>query len=96
MTQALLHLTAIAAGFLCLTGCGTNSVDRGRVEALVTDKKPVVSAAVLSEPQGPTEIPRGAPLITQWELWAEDRDRLDACVMLSAAKTTTIKALQEK
>lgn len=88
-------MAAIAAGFLCLTGCGTNSVDRGRVEVLVAGKKPVVSVAVLSEPQGPTEIPRGAPLTTQWELWAEDRDRLDACVMLSAAKTTIIQALQE-
>lgn len=96
MKTQLTRLLVIAAAILCLTGCGTNFVDRGRVDALVADRKPVVSAAVLSVPQGPTAIPQGAPLTTQWELWGEDRDRLDACVMLSAAQRTTIEALQER
>jgi hypothetical protein len=63
---------------------------------LVQDQKPVVSAAVLAEPEGKTKIPERAPLVTQWELWAEDRDRLDACLMLSAAQRLTIEALQER
>jgi len=55
----------------------------------------VVSAALLSGAQGKTEIPRGAALETQWALWAEDRGRLDACVMLADAKTDVIKAMGE-
>jgi hypothetical protein len=66
------------------------------VQALVPDQKPVVPAAVLAKPEGKTQIPERAPLVTQWELWAEDRDRLDACVMLSTAQRMTIEALQER
>ncbi|MGQ2968897.1 MAG: hypothetical protein ACT6RF_09130 [Allorhizobium sp.] len=56
----------------------------------------MVSAAVLAEPQGKTALPEKLSLPVSWELWGEDRDRLDACVMLSAAKTKTIEALQER
>lgn len=66
------------------------------VQALVQDQKPVVSAAVLAEPAGKTTLPEKLSLPVSWELWGEDRDRLDACVMLSAAKTKTIEALQER
>lgn len=83
---------SIAALALCLTACGTRSVDRSP-GALAERPKPVVSAALLSGAQGKTEIPRGATLETQWALWAEDRGRLDACVMLADAKTDVIKAL---
>jgi hypothetical protein len=62
----------------------------------VAEQKPIVSAAILATPEGKTAIPRGAPLTTLFALWGEDRDRLDACVMLSNAQRTTIEALQER
>ena len=66
------------------------------VEALVEDRKPVVSAAVLAKPEGKTALPDKLSVVTGWELWGEDRDRLDACVMLSTAQRMTIEALQDR
>lgn len=56
----------------------------------------MVPAAVLAEPEGKTALPEKLTVAKGWELWGEDRDRLDACVMLSAAQRTTIQALQER
>jgi hypothetical protein len=53
----------------------------------------VVSEAILAIPEGKTEIPRGAPLTTQWEHLGENRRRLDACVMTAAQQAMVIRAL---
>lgn len=66
------------------------------VQSLAREDKPVVPAAVLAEPQGKTALPETLSLPKGWELWGEDRDRLDACVMLSTAQRMTIEALQER
>jgi hypothetical protein len=66
------------------------------VQALAREEKPVVPAAVLAEPEGKTALPESLSLPKGWELWGEDRDRLDACVMLSTAQRMTIEALQER
>lgn len=96
MTRLIPLLAAITASALFLTGCGRSLNEFRPVQALVEDQKPVVSAAVLAEPEGKTALPDRLSVVTGWELWGEDRDRLDACVMLSAAKTKTIEALQER
>lgn len=56
----------------------------------------MVPAAVLAEPEGKTALPENLTVAAGWELWGEDRDRLDACVMLSTAQRMTIEALQER
>lgn len=83
-----------AALALCLTGCG-KSFDRSP-GALVEERRPVVSAALLSEPEGKTAIPRGASLETQWWHLKENRRRLDACVMTANQRALVIMALTEK
>lgn len=66
------------------------------VQDLVREDKPVIPAAVLAEPEGKTSLPEKLSLPDGWVLWGEDRDRLDACVMLSTAQRMTIQALQER
>lgn len=86
---------SIGALALCLTACGTPFVDRSPGE-LVETRKPQISAAVLAEPEGKTEIPRNASLETQWEHLEENRRRLDACVMTANQRALVIEALQER
>ena len=96
MKRLIPSLSAITASALFLIGCGRSLNEFRPVQALVQDQKPVVSAAVLAEPEGKTVLPEKLSLVTGWELWGEDRDRLDACVMLSTAQRMTIEALQER
>jgi hypothetical protein len=56
----------------------------------------VVSASLLAEPEGKTEIPRGASLEAQWWHLEENRRRLDACVMTANQRALVIEALQER
>jgi hypothetical protein len=60
---------------------------------MAAPRTPVVSAALLAEPEGKTEIPRGASLTTQWEHLGENRRRLDACVMTAQQQAMVIRAL---
>ena len=96
MIRLISCLAVITGSAAFLAGCGRNLNEYRPVQALVQEQKPVVPAAVLAEPEGKTALPENLTVAAGWELWGEDRDRLDACVMLSTAQRMTIEALQER